>query len=210
MNTPLDADNAYGWFEDIYEEGLNGGARPPWSGMEPSRWLTRWEHEAVKSGAGRSALVVGCGLGDDAEWLAQQGFETTAFDIAPSAIKWARQRFSESKVNYLIADLFHPSQDWIGAFDFVFESRTIQALPPELNPKSVEAVSRLVAPGGHLLVVCLGRPKIIEIQGPPWPLTREDIDTFQQHELREMSFEEFNTDQHTPVQRWRIHYQRHA
>ena len=32
------------------------------------------------------ALVVGCGLGDDAEWLEEIGFDVTAFDISKSSI----------------------------------------------------------------------------------------------------------------------------
>src|SRR6202041_714594 len=38
------------------------------------------------------ALVVGCGLGDDAEQLATWGFQTTAFDISQTAIRAAKKR----------------------------------------------------------------------------------------------------------------------
>ena len=39
-------------------------------------------------GEGRRALVVGAGLGFDAEHLAALGFATTAFDVAPTAVAW--------------------------------------------------------------------------------------------------------------------------
>lgn len=42
------------------------------------------------TGAGRRAIVVGCGLGEDAEFVAGLGFGTVAFDIAPSAVCAAR------------------------------------------------------------------------------------------------------------------------
>ncbi len=210
MAQPIDDNSPYAWFEEIYADGMKGGSKPPWAGMEPSRWLTRWDSDIIQNGSGRSALVIGCGMGDDAEWLAEQGFDTIAFDVAPSAIEWSKQRFPNTTVDYQVVDMFNPPIEWLGAFDFVFESRTIQALPPETNPASVAAVSRFVAPSGDLLIVCLGKPKVIEIQGPPWPLTRDVVDLFQTHGLVELSFEAFNTDQHTPVRRWRIHYKNHA
>ncbi|MDZ7952448.1 hypothetical protein [Nostoc sp. DedQUE09] len=36
--------------------------------------------------SGQKALVIGCGLGDDAEALAHLGFEVTTFDISPTAM----------------------------------------------------------------------------------------------------------------------------
>jgi hypothetical protein len=39
-------------------------------------------------------------------------------------------------------------------------------------------VARVVAPGGTLIVHALYRDPAVERPGPPWPLTREDIDSF--------------------------------
>ena len=52
-----------------------------------------------------AALVVGCGLGDDAEFIAGLGFSVVAFDISASAIAAAQQRFPQSTVRYRVADL---------------------------------------------------------------------------------------------------------
>lgn len=38
------------------------------------------------------AVVIGCGLGDDAEYLASMGYEVTAFDISPTAIAMCHTR----------------------------------------------------------------------------------------------------------------------
>jgi protein-L-isoaspartate O-methyltransferase len=38
---------------------------------------------------GKRALVVGCGLGYDAEFLARLGYAVTGFDVAPTAIERA-------------------------------------------------------------------------------------------------------------------------
>ncbi|WP_200961968.1 methyltransferase domain-containing protein, partial [Phycicoccus sp. Soil803] len=45
-----------------------------------------WAEAQNLAGGGREALVVGCGYGADAEYLASLGYRTTGFDFAPTAI----------------------------------------------------------------------------------------------------------------------------
>jgi 2-polyprenyl-3-methyl-5-hydroxy-6-metoxy-1,4-benzoquinol methylase len=73
--------------------------------LVPNPSLVSWldEHEL----AGR-ALKVGAGLGDDAEELARRGLAVTAFDIAPTAVAWAKRRFPDSQVDYVVADVLAP------------------------------------------------------------------------------------------------------
>ena len=47
---------------------------------------------------GKKALKIGCGLGDDAEYLTETGMEVTAFDISETAIRWCHERFPDSRV----------------------------------------------------------------------------------------------------------------
>ena len=58
--------------------------------------------------AGKLALVVGTGLGDDAGQLAAWGFDTAAFDSSETAIRACRRRFPTSSVSYAAADLLNP------------------------------------------------------------------------------------------------------
>ena len=66
-----------------------------------------WPYLPDDQRSGR-ALDVGCGLGDNAAALARAGFEVTAFDISPTAIDWAKARFSSEDINWLAADLLDP------------------------------------------------------------------------------------------------------
>ncbi len=78
-----------GWFERLYAAAADGTTGVPWDRRAPSPLLVQWaEGRALRSKAGRApvALVVGCGLGDDAEFIAGLGFRTVAFDISASAI----------------------------------------------------------------------------------------------------------------------------
>ena len=60
-------------------------------------------------------------MGDDAEALAAIGFAVTAFDIAPTAISWCKQRFSQSAVTYIVEDLLRPNLLLDRQFDFILE-----------------------------------------------------------------------------------------
>lgn len=166
------------WFEPLYAKAAGDVAQVPWALMTVSPYLQQWLQTAVPEG--RSAAVIGCGLGDDAEALAQAGFLVTAFDISPTAIKWAQQRFPKSAVTYRVADLFQLPSDWHQAFDLVFEFRTIQALPLAVRAQAIEQIVSLVAAQGTLLVATYLRPdNETNPNGPPWPLTLAELAHFE-------------------------------
>jgi hypothetical protein len=113
----LAADDPTGWFEKLYSAAGAGETVVPWHHGGPFLLLVRWA--AGRSGAGQRAIVVGCGLGDDAEFVAGLGYATLAFDVAPSAVEQARQRFPESTVDYRAADLLALPAEWRHAFHLV-------------------------------------------------------------------------------------------
>lgn len=198
-----------GWFEALYQEAKRGDAAIPWADMEPNpRLIAFWEAYPLET-FGKRALVVGSGFGDDAEQLAAWGFQTTGFDISKTAIEDVKKRFPETRVEYVVADLFDPCSQWRHAFDFVLEIYTVQSFPPELQPKAVQAIAQFVAPGGGLLAIARGRdPGEAAVQGPPWPLTREEMNGFQRAGLREESFEDYAEPEPPWVRRFRALYRR--
>ena len=200
----LQQDNPTGWFEALYA-GANGDeAGIPWANLAPNSNFTTWLERHRLDGHGEPGLVIGCGLGDDAEELARLGLAVTAFDISTTAIDWCRQRFPNSQVDYRVADLFNPPAAWRNRFDFVLEAYTIQALPATIRQRAIEATAQLVAPGGTLLVICLGYDPSDLYEGPPWPLTRAELATFQKLGLQESLFEDYFDQDST--RRFRITY----
>ena len=187
--------DATGWFDRLYTEALAGSATVPWDRPERSALLAGWAERDTAAGGvgaiarGGRALVVGCGPGRDAEFVSALGFATTAFDIAPTAIRMARERYPDSGVDYRVADLLEPPGEWREAFDLVVESNNVQALPRLYRERATGSVSGFVAPGGTLVVIAALVP-VPDDQGPPWPLTRAEIDAFGRDGLREISFEE--------------------
>jgi SAM-dependent methyltransferase len=194
------------WFETLYAAGQRGQIDMPWDRATPLPLFRDWL-QAKTTGAGRSAVVVGCGLGVDAEFVAAHGFHTTAFDISPTAIGTAQQRYPDSPVDYRIADLLCLPRQWQHAFDLVVEIITIQALPLSLRSQAIAAVANLVADGGILLAI-----ENIRHDGdplphrPPWPFSRAEIESFTNHGLHTVAIERPRHPAHPP--RWRAEFLR--
>jgi SAM-dependent methyltransferase len=188
-----------GWFETLYAEARAGRAEVPWDVPEASAHLRAYP---LPPGEGRRALVVGCGAGRDAEHIAFSGYGTTAFDIAPTAIGLARSRHPSSPVEYVVADLLDPPVRWRQAFDLVLESNNVQALPESIRARAIASVGTFVAPGGTLLVLAAAEgPEPFD--GPPWPLTRAEIDAFGAGGLRQVSVERVESPDSRLPGRWR-------
>jgi SAM-dependent methyltransferase len=205
----LAVDDPTGWFERLYAAAQEGEAIVPWDRGAPNRMLMEWAWARELDGSGRRALVVGCGLGADAEYVAGLGFDTVAFDIADTAIQIARQRFPDSPVRYLTADLLNPPVDWREAFDLVVEIYTVQALPDPPRRDAIVQVGQMVGPGGTLLVVAAAHnPDEEPDEVPPWPLTRAEIYAFATGGLQPVHIEHFRDADQPTVRRWRAEFRR--
>jgi SAM-dependent methyltransferase len=84
------------WFDRLYAAAHEGSAVVPWDIAEPHFLVAEWARSRPLDGQNKRALVVGCGLGRDAEFIAAFGFATTAFDVAPTAVDDARRRHAGS------------------------------------------------------------------------------------------------------------------
>ena len=201
------AEDPTGWFERLYAAARAGEAVVPWDREAPHPLLVEWGEANRPEGRGRRLLVVGCGLGADTEYFAAFGFDTIAFDISPTAVETARSRFPESAVAYVVADLLDPPEQWRSAFDLVVESLTVQSLPDPPRADAIAAVGPMVAPGGTLLVVATAREERLgPVKGPPWPLTRRELDAFAGGELEPVRVEDIRAEGVPP--RWRAEFRR--
>lgn len=200
------AGNATGWFEQLYAAAEAGDAVVPWDRGSPHRLLVQWAEQRGITGGGRRALVVGSGLGDDAEYVAGLGFRTVGFDISASAIRAARRRYPNSRVSYAVADLLAPPAGWHQAFDLVVESLTLQSLPDPPRRDAIAQVGQLVAPGGTLIVNARARDEDDDPgDGPPWTLTRSEIDAIADSGLEPVRIEDIREPD---SRRWRAEFRR--
>jgi len=111
--------------------------------------------QAAELAAGR-ALDVGCGEGADAIWLARRGWQVTALDVSPVALRRGATRAAE--VGADVADRI----DWVhrdvltwepGLAGYDLVSAQFMQMPEPPRESVFQRLTASVAPGGTLLVV---------------------------------------------------------
>ena len=187
------------WFDQLYGMANRDPAIIPWARMTPNQKMMNWVEENCSAG---NALVIGCGLGDDAVGLENIGFDVTAFDISEHCVDWCKERFPNSKVEWLVADILDPKQEWYGNFDLIVEIHILQAIPDGgIREKAAEQMPKLLADNGKML--CIGRldDGRQTIQPPPWPLKQTWLnDSFAM--LESLEFTPFRNDDSLDVLRY--------
>jgi hypothetical protein len=197
--------SATDWFERLYSEAGRGDATVPWDRGAPHPVLVEWCESRAIDGDSRSAMVVGCGRGHDAEYLAGRGFATSAFDVSPTAIAQAHERYPSTSVAYRVADLLDLPPGWRGHFDLVVEIMTVQSMPRDVRSVAIKTIGSLVAPAGTLLVIA-ATPGDDPEDGPPWPLDRIGVESFAAGRLGIVSIDVLPRPDDPDLSRWRAEF----
>ncbi|MDQ2746711.1 MAG: class I SAM-dependent methyltransferase [Acidobacteriota bacterium] len=200
--------DALGWFDALYREANGDNERIPWADLEPNKFLRRFAEQTNLQGNNRNALVVGCGLGDDAKFLHDLGFRVTAFDISPTAIEWARKIHAGTDIKFFTADLLDTPNEWFQAFEFVLEVYTIQPLPLEIRPRVIDAIANFVQLNGELVVVTRGREDDEIPPEMPWALSKKDLSRFETNGFFRENLTEMTGDEEPPIRRFVVEYTR--
>ncbi|HIQ28871.1 MAG TPA: methyltransferase domain-containing protein [Sulfurovum sp.] len=175
------------FFENVYKNvGKDRLADIPWATLSANIYLLEYLNTQKKV-EGKRALVIGCGLGDDALALEAQGYTVDAMDISPTAIALAKERHPTSKTNFYVADIFSMPKASYEAYDFVYEGLTVQSLPREEREKLISIITELVAKNGTLLVYAHTQNDKDNYGGPPWPLYAREFKLFEQNGLKKIS-----------------------
>ncbi|MCG8702214.1 MAG: methyltransferase domain-containing protein [Bacteroidales bacterium] len=198
-NSPLN------WFEALYQDANDNYEKVPWADLAPNPNMLEWfkNHSPKK---GKTCLVIGCGYGDDAEFLTELGYKVDAFDISKTAIEQCNKRFPDTKTHYFAANLLEISEE--KKYDFIFESYTLQAIPGDLRQKAYVKIPGLLAPQGELLIICRARSTEEEPGQLPWPLTKEELSVFDE-KLECVEFQDFlDKNDSPPARRFMVLYRK--
>lgn len=114
----------------------------------------------------KSILEIGCGLGTDSIWLAQQGHHVTAIDHSHDAIKQAQQNAQQAKVtiNFAETDFFelNPHQQ---TFDVIYDNLTFHTFANESQRKLFSGkVASLLNPEGYWVNLSCNSENIVAIE----------------------------------------------
>ncbi len=82
------------WTQDWNKRFVEGDT--PWEDTEPSPEMMQLFTHFVQPG--KSVLEIGCGLGTNAVWLAQQGYHYHGVDISEEAVRQAREQTHKATV----------------------------------------------------------------------------------------------------------------
>lgn len=193
------------WFNDLYHKHKDNHENIPWARQAVNPLLESYLGDKTHAHKG-IALVIGCGLGDDAYALELAGYEVLAIDVSEVALELAASRFKKSKIRFEKQDIFDMPENYTHYFDFVFEAFTIQSIPIKFRETMIHAISQTLKEDARLLLVAHKKER--EFDGPPWPLLQEEIDIFKMQGLKELSFEICKENSNISNTRFRVLYQK--
>jgi len=183
-----------------WDRSYRDGRRPGWDVGRPSRHLV----EAIEKGTlkpGR-AVVLGCGTGTNAIYLAEHGFDVTGVDIAPTALIRAKAKAAEAGVQsqWLLADVTAvPSLE---PFDVVFDRGCYHGVRRGNAAGYVASLAKITKPGSRALILAgnanepkphYGPPRVTEAQ-----IRADFAKQFELAELRQIHFDTGNAEGQGP------------
>ena len=133
----------------------------------------KWQSVAAQRKAVRRALLaalapsarileLGGGTGEDAVWMAQNGFDVLSTDVSPAMVDAARTKLAPYSAQAEIAaaeNLPHFAQTYLGrggmAFDAAFSNFAPLNCVDDLNPVA-HGLASLIRPGGAAMLVLFG------------------------------------------------------
>ena len=133
-------------------KGIAPMTTPPWDTKAPSESVIVWQTGGWVHG---DVLDIGCGLGDNAVYLAKNGHTVTGLDISPTALITAERRAKDAgvEVKFAVADSTK-LDGYTDAFDTVIDSGMFHCLDDDGRRSYAAAVHRATRPGATLLLSC--------------------------------------------------------
>ncbi len=120
----------------------------PWNIQAPQPVFVEVEQDGEVAG---HVLDVGCGLGDNALFFAERGYQVTGIDVSPSVIENNRDKAHERglKAEFLVADAI--TMEGVGGpFQTIVDSALFHCLDEEDQQKYISALHGICSPGAQL------------------------------------------------------------
>ncbi len=150
---------------------------PPWDiGRPQPAFVGIVEKGEMKKGR---VLDVGCGTGENAIFLAQNGFSVVGLDVAKNALQMAKKKAAErkAKVDFRVGDAL--SLDFPESyFDIVIDSGLFHTFTDEDRPVFAAEIARVVRNDGSYFMLCFSEKEPTDWGGPRRVTKKEIEQTF--------------------------------
>jgi ubiquinone/menaquinone biosynthesis C-methylase UbiE len=127
----------------------------PWDGHPLPKSLRDLVEEPGAPPAG-TALDLGCGTGDNAIYLARNGWQVTGVDYVAKPLDTARAKAAAANVavTFAQADATRLGSEGVGAgFDLIVDNGCLHGMSAEDRDAYVREVTAVAAPGARLLLI---------------------------------------------------------
>jgi SAM-dependent methyltransferase len=150
-------------------------------------------------------LEIGCGTGDNAIWLAQQGFDVLGVDVSPIAIERATSKATNAGVKSTFQVLDILQNHVVGApFRFAFDRgffHIIESIEP--RQRFAESLSRYLDEGGLWLSLLGNADEVRRGPGPPQRSARDIVNAVEPYfEILSLTSSHFETSFPQPPRAW--------
>ena len=156
--------------------------------------------------AGCRALDVGCGTGDNAIWLARNGFQVTGADVSDIALNKAREKTAKAGVacSFVIAD-FLKNRIEGAPFGFVFDRGCFHTFDSKSDKRRfARSVADHLEEAGLWLTITGNADESGREQGPPQLTAAEIVQAVEPHfEVLSLASSHFGSNDPNPPRAWR-------
>ena len=152
------------------------------------------------------ALDVGCGTGDNAIWLAGNGFQVTGVDVSDIALGRAREKAAKANAAcvFVLADFL---KDRVGCapFGFVFDRGCFHTFDSKSDKRRfAQGVAANLDEGGLWLTITGNADESGREQGPPQMTAAEIVQAVEPHfEVLSLKSSHFGSNDPNPPRAWR-------
>jgi SAM-dependent methyltransferase len=186
--------------ENRFEERYRTGNLPWDHGRVDCNLVETVTHNGIKP---CKVLDIGCGTGDNAIWLAQQGFEVVACDFSETAIRQAREKDTGDGCRFLVADFL--ADEIPGApFGLVFDRGCLHSVSVDGGRQAFAKHAAVLLEEGGLWLSLVGNADEPEREvGPPQLSATELVSIVEPgFEILSLVTGHFGSDQETPPRAW--------
>ncbi len=186
-------------FQRRYETGDT-----PWDAGRPDFNLI--ETIAAARIAPCPALDVGCGTGDNAVWLARNGFFVVGTDVSDVAVEKAKKKAETAGVTcrFQVADFLMDTIDG-GPFGFLFDRGCFHSFHFESERiRFAQTAAAYLVPAGLWLTIAGNADEVRRGPGPPQRTAKEIVIAVEPYfEILRLQSTQFGSKRSNPPRAWR-------